>query len=120
MIRTIAGAAIFACVAAAPSFSIAAADTDYDGSWNISIVTERGACERASFGVQITNGIVNYQGPGSLTGNVSAGGGVRVSVLAGDKQASGSGKLSQTSGSGRWSGRAGSENCSGTWTAQRF
>lgn len=120
MIRTIAGASIFAFVAATPSFSIAAADSAYDGSWNISIVPERGACERASFGVQIVNGAVTYQGPGNLTGNVSADGGVRVSVLAGDKQASGSGKLSQSSGSGRWTGRAGAENCSGTWTAQRF
>jgi len=49
----------------------------------------------------------------------SAGTVTAVNVAAGDKSASGSGKLSLGSGSGHWSGKSGSASCSGTWTAQR-
>jgi hypothetical protein len=84
------------------------------------IVTERGICERSyELGVQIVDGAVTYQGPGSLSGRVSSGGAVIVSVIAGEKRASGSGKLSQTSGRGHWTGSSGEDHCSGSWTAQR-
>jgi hypothetical protein len=103
-----------------PNLTIATAGTAYEGAWSLSIVTERGTCEPAyRFGVQIVDGAVTYQGPGNLSGRVSPAGLVTVSVLAGDKRASGSGKLSQTSGHGRWTGGTGDDHCSGSWTAQR-
>jgi len=93
----------------------------YDGYWNISIVTQRGICDRSyQFQVQIANGYVSFQGPASVTGHVSSRGGVRVSLWAGDKRASGSGRLSRTSGRGRWAGHSSSSRCSGYWIARRY
>ena len=118
MFSSVARATIVAFVITTPSLTIATAGTPYDGAWSLSIVTERGTCEPAyRFGVQIVDGAVT--GPGNLSGRVSSAGLVTVLVAAGDKRASGSGKLSQTSGHGRWTGGAGDEHCSGSWTAQR-
>jgi hypothetical protein len=93
----------------------------YDGWWNISIVTQRGVCDRSyQFQVQIAGGYVTFQGPASITGRVSSRGGVSVSVWAGDKRASGSGRLSGTSGRGHWAGHSSTGRCSGYWVAQRY
>jgi hypothetical protein len=119
MIASIARATILACVAAASSVSAAAAGTPYDGSWSLNIVTERGACERYTFPVRITNGEVTFPGLVKASGRVTSKGAVRVTVSAMGKTASGSGKLSRTAGRGRWAGRSGEDRCSGTWTAER-
>ncbi len=119
MIRHIARAAILACIFAAPATGSAAARTVYDGAWSLSIVTQRGACDRYNFPVQISNGHVSFPGLVRAGGRVSPKGGVRVTVAAMGKSASGSGRLSLSSGSGRWSGRSGNDRCSGTWSAQR-
>ena len=121
MIGRIARASILALVITAPAVDIAAARSAYDGSWSLSIVTERGACDRSyNFGVDITDGIVSHPNLVRLRGRVSRGGAVRVSVSVQDKHASGWGRLSRSSGHGRWSGYSGSERCSGHWTAQRY
>jgi hypothetical protein len=119
MIGKIARAGILAFVIVAPALDTAAAGTAYDGSWSLSIVTQRGACDTYNFQVQIHNGIVSHPNLVKLRGRVSSGGGVRVSVSAGGKHASGSGRLSRTSGRGHWSGHSGGDRCSGSWTAQR-
>ena len=82
-------------------------------------MTERGACDTYNFPVNIANGNVTFPGLVRASGHVAKGGMVRVAVAAGDKSASGSGKLTLGSGSGRWSGKSGHDRCSGTWTAQR-
>jgi hypothetical protein len=93
----------------------------YDGFWSISIVTQRGTCDRTyQFQVQIARGYVTFQGPASISGRVSSSGQVRVSVWAGDKHAYGSGKLSRGQGRGRWAGRSRTGHCSGYWTARRY
>jgi hypothetical protein len=93
----------------------------YDGWWTLSIATRRGSCDRHySFQLQVSNGLVTFQGPASVTGRVSPGGQVRVSVWAGDKRAHGSGRLSRSSGRGYWSGHSGTGRCSGSWSAQRY
>ena len=116
MVRT----CILAFVMAVATFHIAGAGTLYDGSWNLSIVTQRGACDpNYSFQVQVINGIVSHPNLVRLRGRVSSGGLARVSVSVTDKHASGSGKLSRTSGRGRWSGYSGADHCSGYWIAQR-
>jgi hypothetical protein len=121
MINTFVRASIFAFVIAAPTVAIAAPRTAYDGSWSLSIVTERGTCDRSyNFGVQIANGRVTFPGLVRAGGRVASGGRVRVSVAAGGKTASGSGRLSGTAGRGRWTGRSGKDRCSGSWTAQRY
>ena len=119
MIANIARAGILAFVATASTVSVAAAATAYDGRWSLSIVTQRGACDTYNFPVNITNGAVTFPGLVRASGRVVAGGAVRVNVAAGDKSASGFGKLSHGSGSGRWTGKSGDAKCSGTWTAQR-
>jgi hypothetical protein len=119
MISKIARTGILAFVITAPVCGIAAAHTAYDGRWSLSIVTQRGACDTYNFPVQIENGRVTFPGLVKASGRVAAGGVVRVTVAAGDKSASGSGKLTLGSGSGRWSGHSGEARCSGTWTAQR-
>ena len=119
MIGRIARASILAFAVTAPTVGGAAAGTPYDGSWSLSIVTQRGACDAYNFPVRITNGHVTFPGLVKASGRVTAKGGVRVFVAAGGKSASGSGKLSLGSGSGRWTGRSGDARCSGSWTAQR-
>ena len=120
MITAIVRAWILAFVIAVPASGIAAAGTAYEGSWSLSIMTERGNCDRNYyFQVRVTNGIVSHANLVRFTGRVSSGGWARVSVSVMDKHASGSGKLSQTSGRGRWTGRSGNDRCSGSWTAQR-
>ena len=120
MIGKIVCACVLACVMTAPAFDMAGAGTAYDGSWSLSIVTERGTCDTTySFQVQVTNGIVSHPNLVRLRGRVSSGGIARVSVSVMDKHASGSGKLSRSSGRGRWTGHSGGARCSGHWTAQR-
>lgn len=120
MIGTIVRTCILAFVMALATFRIAGAGTPYDGSWSLSIVTQRGGCDpNYSFQVQVTNGIVSHPNLVRLRGRVSSGGMARVSVSVMDKHASGSGKMSRKSGRGRWSGYSGGDRCSGYWIAQR-
>jgi hypothetical protein len=121
MFRRVAGAGIAALVISAATFNVAAARTIYDGSWNLTIVTQRGACDRTyNFQVNINNGIVSHPNLVRLRGRVAPGGTVRVSVEAGGKFASGSGKLTRSAGRGRWAGHSGGDRCSGYWYAQKY
>jgi hypothetical protein len=100
--------------AAAP----AAATPNYDGLWSVVIVTEKGTCDRAyRYPVRISNGAVQNDGPSliNVSGRVGGNGAVTVMVSAGDKSATGIGKLSGKVGGGKWSGNA----CAGTWEAER-
>jgi hypothetical protein len=93
----------------------------YDGSWNLTFVTQRGACDQTyNFTVNITNGIVTHPNLVRFRGYVARSGAVRASVTVQDKYASGSGKLSATSGRGTWSGHSASSRCAGYWVAQRY
>ena len=119
MIGTIARASVLALMIAVPTASSALAGTPYDGAWSLSIVTQRGDCSTYNFPVQIANGHVSFPGLNKARGRVTSKGGVRVSIAAGGKYASGSGRLTVGSGSGRWTGRSGDDRCSGTWSALR-
>lgn len=121
MISKVARASLLALVIAVPGFNIAAARTAFDGSWNLSIVTQSGDCAPTYyFQLEIIDGIVTYRGSAKVRGRVKSDGAVSVSVSTEDQQASGSGKLSRNLGRGRWTGRSSGTRCSGTWTAQRF
>jgi len=119
MFGSFARAGVIALLAAATTAGAANARTAYDGAWSLSIATTRGECSTYNFPVQITNGHVTFPGLVRANGHVTPKGAVRVTVAAGDKFASGSGRLTRSYGSGRWSGRSGSDRCSGTWSAQR-
>ncbi len=103
-----------ALLAAAP----AAATPSYDGLWSVIIMTKKGDCDAAyRYPVRISNGAVQNDGPSliNVSGKVGGNGAVTVMVSAGDKSASGTGKLSAKVGGGKWSGGS----CAGTWEAER-
>jgi hypothetical protein len=103
-----------ALVAAAP----AAATPNYDGLWSVVIMTQKGSCDKAyRYPVRIANGAVQNDGPSliNVSGKVGGNGAVTVLVSAGDKSATGTGKLNGKVGGGKWSGG----ECAGTWEAER-
>jgi hypothetical protein len=98
----------------------AAARSRFDGTWNLTFVTQRGPCDPSyNFTVDVNNGYVSHPNILTFRGRVAPSGAVRASVKVGDKYAWGSGRLSESSGRGVWSGRAGQSRCSGNWIAQR-
>ncbi len=90
----------------------------YDGLWSVSIVTEKGDCDRGyRYPVRISNGMLANAGDAvfTITGRVVGTGAITVTVSGGGKTASGSGRLAGNIGTGSWTG----ESCSGSWTAER-
>lgn len=117
VIRTIltASAAMAAVTLAATTSS---ATPRYDGLWSVSVVTEKGDCDRGyRYPIRITNGVLANGGEVAftITGRVMPSGAMTVTVSHGDKSAQGVGRLSANSGIGSWS----TGSCSGTWTAER-
>jgi hypothetical protein len=102
---------------AASAVSSAAAPR-YDGEWSVSIVTEKGDCDRGyRYPIHIAHGLLANGGsdPFTISGKVAPSGAITVTVSHGDKSATGSGRLAGNSGEGFWTGGA----CSGSWTAER-
>ena len=90
----------------------------YDGLWSVSIVTDKGDCDRGyRYPIRISNGVLANAGDVAINiaGKVQPTGTITVTVSAAGKSASGSGRLAGDIGEGRWSGG----ECSGTWTAER-
>jgi len=115
--RSFAFALVAASATLAASTSNAAAPR-YDGLWSVSIVTEKGDCDRGyRYPIRISHGVLVNGGsdPFTISGRVAASGAITVTVSHGDKSASGSGRLAGNEGEGRWSGGS----CSGTWSAER-
>lgn len=94
----------------------------FDGSWSVLIITNQGECDRGyRYGVRIGDGKVAYEGTADiqLSGTVSSGGAVSVTVRRGSQSATGTGRISANSGSGTWRGRGPNGECSGNWEAER-
>ncbi len=90
----------------------------YDGLWSVSIVTEKGDCDRGyRYPIRIAHGMLANGGsdPFAISGRVTPSGGITVTVSHGEQSATGSGRLAGNSGTGYWHGGA----CSGSWTAER-
>lgn len=107
-------AAVFAAIVSSPSYGV----PRYDGLWSVSIVTEKGDCDRGyRYPIRISNGTLVNAGDTmfNISGKVGTTGAITVNVSAGGKSANGSGRLTGDSGSGRWSGGT----CSGSWSAER-
>lgn len=106
-------------VAGAKSPALAA---PHDGNWSVLIITEKGDCDRAyRYPLAVAGGQVRYTGEAgaNVSGTVSSGGAVKVSIRMGDKGANGSGHLSGTAGTGTWQGSGPSATCSGRWEAEK-
>jgi hypothetical protein len=86
--------------------------------WSVSIVTEKGDCDRGyRYPVRISNGTLANGGDTmfTITGKVAGTGAVTVTVSAAGRSATGSGRLAGNIGTGSWSGGS----CSGSWSAER-
>jgi hypothetical protein len=106
-------------MAAGPRAAFAASQ---DGNWSVLVITEQGTCDRGyRYSVNVANGRVVYQGDAavSLNGTVAPNGAVKVSIKGGDKDASGTGRLSANTGSGTWRGSGSAGTCTGSWEAER-
>jgi hypothetical protein len=117
LVSSIAFALVAASATLAASTSQAAAPR-YDGLWSVSIITERGDCDRGyRYPIRISHGTLVNGGsdPFTITGHVAPSGAITVTVSHGDKSATGSGRLAGNEGEGRWSGGS----CSGIWSAER-
>jgi hypothetical protein len=90
------------------------AQTDYDGTWNVTVTTRTGSCQpTASYPLVVTDGAVS--GAADLSGSVGRNGVVRASLGG----AHASGQLSGNAGSGRWNAASAGMPCSGRWTATK-
>ena len=90
----------------------------YDGLWSVSVVTEKGDCDRGyRYPIRISNGQLTNAGDAgfTITGKVAQTGAITVTVSAAGKSAIGNGHLAGAMGGGSWTGGA----CSGSWTAER-
>jgi hypothetical protein len=97
--------------AAAP----AAAQTPYDGLWNVTVVTKTGSCEpQTNSTLTVMDGKVTAPGA-DVSGSVGREGLVRVSIHG----AYANGQLSGNAGSGKWNGASAGIPCSGHWQASR-
>jgi len=115
--RSFAFALVAASATLAASTSNAAAPR-FDGLWSVSIVTEKGDCDRGyRYPIRISHGTLVNGGsdPFTISGRVAPSGAITVKVSHGDKSATGSGRLAGNEGEGHWSGGA----CSGTWSAEK-
>ena len=109
-----------ALAAAVPALRPAEAVPSYDGVWSVVIITKEGICDTSyRYPIRITNGTLGNAGTAtvSITGKVGKNGAVVVNVSAGDKTATGTGRLGGKVGGGSWSG--GNGLCSGIWQAER-
>ena len=114
-------AALFAAAVFAASTGLAVPSNAlprYDGVWSVSIVTEKGDCDRGyRYPIRIANGVLGNAGDTAftITGKVAPTGTINVTVSHGNSSASGSGRLAGNAGEGSWHGG----ECSGTWSAER-
>ena len=115
------GCAIGALVAVAALTTAPTANAGsprYDGLWSVSIVTQKGDCDRGyRYPIRIDHGAIVNGGsdPFTISGKVAPSGAITVTVSSGSKSATGSGYLAGNSGEGSWHGGS----CSGIWTAER-
>ena len=100
---------------AALSAAPATAAQPYDGLWQVTVVTKTGSCDaRTASTVTVVDGKVTGSGA-PVSGTVSSGGLVRVSING----AYANGQLSGKTGSGKWNGASAGVPCSGRWEASR-
>ena len=115
-------ALIAAIVLVTGAGQLAHAQSNFDGTWSVLIVTEAGECDRAyRYGIRIERGQIIYNGDAGVTfqGRVESNGQLAATVRRGEQHASGSGRLSGNRGAGTWKGQSSTGACSGRWEAER-
>src|SRR6267143_394708 len=114
-ICTVLWALVITSATAALSATPAAAQTPYDGLWNVTIVTKAGSCEPSTRStLTVADGKVSAAGA-DVSGSIGREGLVRVSIGG----AYANGQLSGNAGSGKWNGASAGVPCSGRWEASR-
>ena len=107
--------ASFATAAVTLATAPVSAQQPYDGLWQVTVVTKSGSCDaQTASTVTVSEGKVTGSGA-PVSGTVSSGGLVRVSING----AYAAGQLSGNSGSGKWNGASAGVPCSGRWEASR-
>jgi hypothetical protein len=105
----------FLAAAAALTAAPAAAQSPYDGLWNVTVVTKTGSCEPSTRStLTVADGRVSAAGA-EVSGSIGREGLVRVSING----AYANGQLSGNTGSGKWNGASAGIPCSGRWEASR-
>lgn len=98
------------------------AQTSFDGSWSVLIITDAGECDRAyRYGIRIERGQIVYGGEAGVafTGRVESNGQLAATVRRGEQSATGNGRLSGSTGAGTWKGQSSAGACGGRWEAER-
>ena len=113
--------AAFAIVCFAPPANAA----QFDGSWNMFLVTTNGHCGTIKVGLAISGGKISSTSgkfvfhPIHIAGLVSGSGQTRMNGVAGPRLAVGTGRFTKVKGVGKWNGTGPSGVCSGVWSAMR-
>lgn len=97
------------------------AQQQFNGTWSVEVLTEKGECDKAyRFPVVIEGGRARYGGQEGFNadGSVTANGAVRGSIARGSIRANITGRLSGSTGSGTWT-TDGGRGCSGRWVGER-
>ena len=110
-IATVFSVLVLAGSLSAPVF----AQQPYDGTRNVTIVTNAGSCDpTASSTLTVTEGKISAAGA-NVSGSIGREGLVRVSING----AYANGQLNGNAGSGKWNGASAGIPCSGRWEASR-
>jgi hypothetical protein len=106
-------------------FAQPATAAQFDGSWNMVLMTTNGHCGQIRIGLAINGGHISSTNGKfvfhriHIAGLVSGSGQARINGVAGPRQAQGIGRFTKSKGSGKWNGTGPSGICSGVWTAVR-
>jgi hypothetical protein len=113
--RTPRALAVLLVLSAMTLFAVPAiAQTDYDGVWNVTVITRTGNCQPTTFyPLVVADGKVS--GAADLSGSVGRNGAVRASLHG----AFANEQLSGSAGSGKWNSASSGMPCSGRWMATR-
>ena len=106
-------------------FAVPATACQYDGSWNMVLVTTNGHCGVINIGTAVNGGHISATSGKFvmhkifLAGLISGSGATKINGVAGPRLAKGTGRFMKVKGVGKWNGTGPSGVCSGVWTAVR-
>jgi hypothetical protein len=106
-------------------FAAPATAAQFDGNWNMVLVTTNGHCGVLKVGMAVNGGHISATSGKfvthkiALAGHISGSGATKINGVAGPRQAVGTGRFTRVKGGGKWNGTGPSGVCSGVWTAVR-
>ena len=107
-----------AIIIGAGLWGTAALAGNFNGRWTVRLVTDSGVCDQSyNTVISVQDGQVRGGGgDAAVSGAVSSGGSVNISIRKGVASATASGQLRGAAGSGTWQAAG---LCSGRWTARK-